>query len=122
MEKLQKTYQDEIKGMAEKLDATYKKYAAEQATQTQAVNEQRAQEMQQERARIQQAEQAAYQDMQKRQAERLNPILELAQKTIKEVAAAKGVVYVLDASAGKGLIVYEKGENLFDAVKAKLGF
>lgn len=122
MEKLQKTYKDEITGMAEKLEAKIKKYSAEQATQTQTVNEQRAQEVQQERVRIQQAEQAAYQDMQKRQAERLNPILELAQKTIKEVAAEKGVTYVLDASAGKGLIVYEKGENLYDAVKAKLGF
>jgi outer membrane protein len=122
MEKLQKTYKDEITGMAKKLEAKIQKYTAEQATQTQTVNEQRAQEVQQERARIQQAEQAAYQDMQKRQGEKLNPILELAQKAIKDVAADKGIIYVLDASAGKGLLVFEKGENIFDAVKAKLGF
>ncbi len=122
MEKLQKTYKDEIEGMAKKLEAKYKKFAAEQATQTQSVNEKRAQEVQQDKARIGQAEQAAYQDMQKRQQERLTPILEKAQKAIKDVAAAKGIAYVLDASAGKGLIVFDKGEDLYDAVKAKLGF
>ena len=47
MEKLQKTYKDEITGMAEKLEAKFKKYNAEGATQTQAINEQRAQEIQQ---------------------------------------------------------------------------
>ena len=122
MEKLQKTYQDEIKTLAQKLESKIKKYTAEQATQTQTINEQRAQEVQQDRARIQQAEQEAYQDMQKRQADRLNPIVELAQKTVKEVAAAKGAIYVLDASAGKGLLVFDKGEDLFGAVKTKLGF
>ena len=122
MEKLQKTYKDEITGMAKKLEAKIQKYTAEQATQTQSVNEQRAQEVQQERARISQAEQAAYQDMQKRQGEKLSPILEKAQKAIKDVAAEKGIIYVLDASAGKGLIVFDKGEDLFEAVKAKLGF
>ena len=47
--------------------------------------------------------------------------LEKAQKAIDEVAAAKGVLYVLDASVGKGLLV-KKGQDIFNAVKAKLGF
>ena len=61
------------------------------------------------------------QDMQKRQAEGLNPIIEKAQKAIEAVAAEKGVEYVLDASIGKGLLV-KKGTDLYDAVKTKLGF
>ena len=48
IEKLGKTYQDEIEGMAKKLDAKMKKYTAEQKTQTQEINEIRAQEVQQE--------------------------------------------------------------------------
>lgn len=122
MEKLQKTYKDEITGMAKKLDATIKKYTAEQATQTQVINETRAQEVQQERARIQQAEQAAYQDMQKRQNDKLVPIIEKARKAISDVAAEKGIIYVLDSTEGRALLVFDKGENLYNAVKAKLGF
>ncbi len=121
IEKLGKTYQDEIEGMAKKLDAKMKKYTAEQNTQTQEINETRAQEVQQERARYEQLRQTAYQEMQKKQAEGLEPIIEKAQKAIEEVAAAKSILYVLDASLGKGLLV-SKGEDLFGAVKTKLGF
>ena len=59
--------------------------------------------------------------MQKKQNDGLQPIIEKAQKAIEAVATTKGVVYVLDASVGKGLLV-KKGEDLFSAVKAKLGF
>ncbi|NOQ92768.1 MAG: OmpH family outer membrane protein, partial [Flavobacteriaceae bacterium] len=40
---------------------------------------------------------------------------------VKDVAAEKGVQYVFDSSPGKGLIVFEKGEDLMSAVKVKLG-
>ncbi len=122
MEKLGKTYQDDLSGMAKKLENKMKKYTAEQATQTQATNEKRAAEVQQERAKLEQAKQVAYQEMQKMQNTKLGPILKKAQQAIKDVAAAKGIVYVFDAAAGKGLIVFEKGVNLYDAVKTKLGF
>jgi outer membrane protein len=121
IEKLGKTYQDEIEGMAKKLDAKMKKYTAEQNAQTQEINESRAQEVQQERARYESLRQTAYQEMQKKQAEGLEPIIQKAQKAIEEVAAAKGILYVLDASVGKGLLV-SKGDDLFGAVKTKLGF
>ena len=98
-----------------------KKYQAEAETQTKETNEQRALEVQQDRARYEQARQTAMQDMQKRQAEGLNPIIEKAQKAISDVAAEKGIEYVLDASLGKGLLV-KKGTDLYTAVKAKLGF
>lgn len=121
MEKLSKTYQDEITGMEKKIEATQKKYVAESKTQTQATNDKRAKELQGEAAKLEQARRFAYQDMQKRQNEGLQPIIEKAQKAIEDVAASKGVLYVLDSSVGKGLLV-KKGEDLFNAVKAKLGF
>ena len=121
IEKLGKTYQDEVEGMAKKLDAKMKKYTQEQNTQTKEINEIRAKEVQQENQRYEQLRQTAYQDMQQKQADGLKPIIEKAQKAIEEVAAAKGVLYVFDASMGKGLLV-KKGEDLYAAVKAKLGF
>lgn len=121
IEKLGKTYQDEIEGMGKKLDAKIKKYQAEQNTQTKEINETRALEVQQENQRYENLRQTAYQEMQKKQAEGLNPIIEKAQKAVEDVAAAKGIVYVFDASVGKGLLV-SKGEDLYAAVKTKLGF
>ena len=121
MEKLGKTYQDEIVGMEKKIEATQKKYVAESKTQTKETNDKRVQELQGEAAKIDQARKFAYQDMQKKQNEGLQPIIEKAQKAIEDVAAAKGVLYVIDASIGKGLLV-KKGEDLFGAVKSKLGF
>ncbi|QTE22253.1 OmpH family outer membrane protein [Polaribacter cellanae] len=117
LEKLGKSYQSEIEGMKKKLEAKYQKYTAEQETQTPDTNKKRAEEVQLERARYEQAQQTAYQEMQKKQAEELQPIVKKAEKAIEEVAAAKGILYVFDA---KSLIV-KKGEDIYDAVKAKLG-
>lgn len=121
IEKLGKTYQKDIEEMAKKLDAKMKKYAAEQNTQTKATNEKRAAEVQQERVQYEQARQTAYQELQKKQNEKLVPIIEKAEKALQAVADAKGIKYVLDASPGKGLLV-RKGEDLYNAVKTKLGF
>ena len=119
--KITKTYKDDIDGMKKKLDDKIQKYTAEQAQQTEDTNKQRAQEVQVDNSRVQQAEQAAYQDIQEKQNNKLAPIIEKARKAISEVAKAKQILYVLDGSAGRGLLVAD-GENLYDAVKAKLVF
>lgn len=121
VEKLGKTYQDEIESMGKTIEAKMKKYTAEQNTQTKEINELRGKEVQEDNQRFETLRQTAYQEMQKKQAEGLKPIIEKAQKAIEEVAASKGILYVMDASIGKGLLV-KKGEDLYDAVKAKLGF
>jgi len=121
IEKLSKTYKNDIDEMAKTLEAKIKKYEAEQGTQTDITNKTRAQEVQQDRLRIQQYEQTAYQELQEKQNKQLNPIIEKAQKAIQEVATAKGFEYVLDATQGKTLLV-AKGTDLYSAVKTKLGF
>ncbi|PIE97497.1 MAG: hypothetical protein CR961_01900 [Polaribacter sp.] len=122
LQRLEKTYKNDIEAMAKKLQAKMTKYQKEGATQSQEINEKRAMEVQQEGARIQKARQEAAVAMQKKYQEKTMPILQKAEKAIKEVASEKGIIYVLDASPGKGLIVYDKGEDLYNAVKAKLGF
>ena len=122
LEKLRTTYRNDIEGMFKKLEAKVKKYEAEGKTQTQEENVKRAQEVQLDRQKIAQAEQTMNQEMAKRYQEKTLPILQKAEDAIKAVAAEKGFVYVMDASPGKGLIVYDKGEDILAAVKAKLGF
>ena len=118
--KITKTYKDDIDGMKKKLQDKVKKYTAEQAQLTEDSNKQRVEEVQADNSRIQQAEQAAYQDIQEKQNNKLIPIVDKARKAINEVAKAKQILYVLDASAGRGLLVSD-GEDLYDAVKEKLG-
>ena len=118
--KITKTYKDDIDEMKKKLNDKINKYTAEQAQQTEATNKQRAQEVQADNARVQQAEQAAYQDIQEKQNNKLVPIIEKARKAVSEIAKSKQILYVLDASAGRGLLVAD-GEDLYEAAKAKLG-
>ncbi|WP_299160325.1 OmpH family outer membrane protein [uncultured Tenacibaculum sp.] len=122
LEKLNKTYRDDIEAMYKKLEAKIKKYEAEGKSQTQEINQKRAVEVQQDRLRITKAEQSAGQEMQKKYQEKTLPILKKAEDAIKAVASEKGIIYVFDATPGKGLIVYDKGEDIYGAVKAKLGF
>ncbi|MEN8775652.1 MAG: OmpH family outer membrane protein [Polaribacter sp.] len=117
LEKIGKTYQGEIEGMKKKLEAKYQKYTAEQATQTEETNKKRAEEVQLDKVKLDQAQQAAYQEMQGKQNEGLEPIVKKAEKAIQDTAADKGILYVFDE---KSLIV-KKGVDLYDAVKAKLG-
>lgn len=120
IEKISKTYSDDIAGMEKKLEAKYKKYSAEQGSQTQEVNAQRAKEVQDENARINQAKQTAVQDIQQKQQTKLIPILEKADKAIKEIAKSKGLLYVLDSSIGKGVLVAD-GVDIYNDLKTKLG-
>ena len=118
--KTTKTYKDDLESSAKAIDAKIQKYTAEGPSQTEEVNKQRADEVQGERARLAQAEQAAVQDIQEKQQKGLIPILQKAEKAVNEVADTKALIYILDASAGKGLLV-AKGENIYEALQTKLG-
>ncbi|SED15178.1 periplasmic chaperone for outer membrane proteins Skp [Tenacibaculum sp. MAR_2009_124] len=122
LEKLKKTYNDDIESLINKLKAKITKYEAEGKSQTQEENQKRAIEVQQDRQKIAQAEQQAAQELQKKYQEKTLPILKKAEDAIKAVAAEKSIIYVFDAAPGKGLIVYDKGEDIYNAVKTKLGF
>lgn len=121
LKKVQQTYADEYNAQATALQAKLKKYDAEAPTQTDVKNEERRIEVQTLQQKIQKYGQTAEQEIQKKRFELLKPIVERAQKAVKDVAAEKGVKYVFDSSPGKGLIVFEEGEDLMPAVKAKLG-
>jgi outer membrane protein len=122
LEKMSKTYRDDIGALETKLQDKLKRYEAEAKAQTQETNVKREAEVRQESARIQQAKQLATQELQKKEAELSNPLILKAQKAIKDVAAAKGLAYIFNSAPGGGLIVFDKGIDIYSAVKAKLGF
>jgi outer membrane protein len=117
LEKLGKTYGDEITTAQKALKAKIDKYTAEEISKTAAQNEERIKEVQEDQGKIQQLQQVAQQELQQKEKAALDPIIKKAQEAIKAVAKEKGIAYVMDA---KALIVLE-GEDLLPAVKTSLG-
>lgn len=72
--------------------------------------------------RIAQLQQTSQQQMQQKQNDLLQPIIEKAQKAVDEVAKAKGYSYVFnDTGDGTILVVKPAGDDLTAQVKTKLG-
>lgn len=117
LEKLSKTYEAEIRAEQEKYTAKLKKYDAEAASQTDAVNKQRGAEVQQDQQRIYKLSQTAQQEITAKRNEKLKPLLEKVKKAINDVAKEQGYTYVLEAST----LIVANGTDLLPAVKAKLG-
>ncbi len=116
LEKLGKTYGEEINNAQVALKAKIDKYTAEEISQTAEQNRLRIEEVQKDQLKIQQLQQVAQQELQQKEKAALEPIIQKAQEAIKAVATSKGIIYVLDS---KALIVSE-GEDLLPAVKKSL--
>jgi len=117
LEKLGKSYQDEIKNMENALKAKLQKYDQEASSQTNETNVARQQEVQLEAQKLDQYKATAMQDLQKQEQDGMKPILEKAQKAVEQVAAEQGIEYVINANT----LIVAKGKDLLPDVKAKLG-
>ncbi len=120
LEKLEKTYDTEIKDMVTEAQSTMKRYEAEAQTKTDEENAKRANELQQTQRTIGEYRQNAMNELQKKQVELMRPVMEKARITIQKVARAKGFDYVLDSTTGTGVIMAD-GYDLMPDVKKELG-
>jgi outer membrane protein len=120
LEKLQKTYDTEIRDMMTEAQKTMQRYESEAPTKTEDENQKRAAELQSTQQRIREHGQVAQQDLQKKELDLLKPIYEKARVAIQKVARAQGFDYVLDSTNGSGVIMAD-GTDLMPAVKKELG-
>ena len=104
--------------MADEFQAKLKKYDAEAATVTDAVNAERQKEVQDMQKRIQDFGQNAQKELQTKQEEITKPIYEKVRASIQKVGKAKGFQYVLNS---EGLLLAD-GKNLTADIKKDLGF
>lgn len=121
LEKLAKTYETDIKTMATELQNKVTQYDAEASTKTQEENTKRMTEVQGMETSIRQYQAQAQQELAKKEAELLEPILKRAKDAVVKVAKAQGFDYVLDSTAGQGVILAD-GKDLLADVKKELGF
>lgn len=121
LEKMAKTYQADMKAMGTELQNKVKQYQAEAASQTPEENAKREQEVIGMEQTVRQFQGNAQQKLAEKEAQLLEPIYKKAKDAIVRVSKAQGFQYVLDSTAGQGVIVAE-GTDLMASVKQDLGF
>ncbi|RKS95234.1 periplasmic chaperone for outer membrane proteins Skp [Flavobacterium limicola] len=118
LDKLSTTYDGEYKKMVEEYQGKLKKYEAEAATVTEAVNGDRSKEVQDMQKRIVDYRDDAQKQLQQKESDIVKPLMEKVRASIQKVGKAKGFQYVLDGST----LLLADGPNLTADVKKDLGF
>ncbi len=118
LEKLSTTYDADYKKMVEEYQAKLKKYEAESATVTDAINGDRSKEVQDMQKRIVDFRDNAQKELQQKESDIVKPLMEKVRTSIQKVGKAKGFQYVLDGST----LLLADGPNLTADVKKDLGF
>src|SRR5690554_3104079 len=120
LDKVQKSYDTEIKAMMKELDTKAKQFDSESSTKSDEENQKRVEELQNMQNNVQTYRNQALQDLEKKRADIFKPILEKAQSTIQKVGRAQGYQYVLDSTLGSGIILAD-GKDLMADVKKDMG-
>ncbi|WP_196783703.1 OmpH family outer membrane protein [Flavobacterium hydrophilum] len=118
LQKLSGTYDAEYKKMIEEYQTKIKKYDAESATATEAVNTERAKEVQDMQKRIGDYRDNAQKELQQKETDLVKPLMEKVRASIQKIGKAKGFQYVLDGST----LLLADGPNITADVKKDLGF
>lgn len=118
LKKLSDTYTADYKTMVDEYQAKLKKYDAEAATVTDAVNQTRQQEVQDMGKRIGDFQETAQKDLQKKETDLMKPIEDKVKASIQKVGKAKGFQYILNATD----LLLADGPDLTADVKKDLGF
>ena len=118
LDKLSTTYDAEFKKMVEEYQGKLKKYEAEAATVTEAVNGERGKEVQDMEKRITDYRTNAQKELQQKESDIVKPLMEKVKASIQKVGRAKGFQYVLESTP----LFLADGTNLTADVKKDLGF
>lgn len=120
IEDYQKQFVDQLTAMNNEYKSKGEAYQAQQATMTDAMRTAKENELSDIQKRMQDYSSSAQQQVNAKTNELSKPLFDKVRAAIAEVAKEKGYTYVLDSSQ-TDLIVSPPGDDLMDAVKAKLG-
>ncbi|MDC1105799.1 OmpH family outer membrane protein [Prolixibacteraceae bacterium] len=121
METHGRSLEEQLTALQTDFQAKVAEYQKGSATMTDIVRSTKEGELRDMQQRIQNFQQLAQQEVQKKQKELFQPILEKAQEAVKNVAKDQGMTYVLDTSSG--VVLYQSNESIdiLPLVKVKLG-
>jgi outer membrane protein len=116
----QKELEDALGMMQKEAQTKYVEFLAKRDSLSETVRKMKEDDLNLMNERIQNYQQSAQQQMQTKQQEIFKPMLEKADKAVKEVGAEKGLVYVFDMSARVILYNSKESLDLLPLVKVKL--
>ena len=116
-----KELETQLMAMQAELEQKYNDYLAKKDSLSALIQQTRETELQDLQARIQSFQQTAQQDLQAKEQELLQPIIEKARNTIREISKEQGYTYVFDTSTGALVYWPEESDDLLPLVKTKLG-
>ncbi|MBA4409113.1 MAG: OmpH family outer membrane protein [Bacteroidota bacterium] len=116
----QKELEDALGMMQKEAQTKYVEYLAKRDSLSETVRKMKEDDLNAMNDRIQTYQQSAQQQMQTKQAEIFKPMLDKADKAVKDVGAEKGLIYVFDMSSRVILYNSKESLDLLPLVKAKL--
>lgn len=118
-------YAMELEGELEIMQVEYRNklndYLEKQDNLTPLVKQTKEQELNEFQSRIQEFSNSAQQEIQKQEAQLIQPIIMKAEKAIKDVAKENGFTYIFDLSRGAVIFFSEQSIDILPLVKKKLG-
>ena len=119
MDIYQKQFIDQLTAMNNEYQTKVQDYQKNNATMTDAIRSAKQSELQDFQKRMQDYQNDAQQKVDAKTNELSKPLIDKARAAVSDVAKEKGYNYILDSSQTT-LIVSPAGDDLLDAVKAKL--
>ena len=121
LQRYAKQLQDQMDALQVEYNRKLQDYQAQQGQLTDLIRKTKEQELIDMQKNIQNFQADAQQEMQKKQQEMLQPIIDKANNAIKEVARENGFIYIFDVAGGMILYYSEKSVDILPMVKKKLG-
>jgi outer membrane protein len=115
-----RTLQSQFDAMQNELQSKVMDYQSNQATMSAIIKQTKEKEIQDLQARIDAFQNSAQQDLQDKETELSQPLIDKAREAVKQVAKEHGYTYILNTSGG--MVIYaDPGDDIMDLVKKKLG-
>lgn len=115
-----KSLESQLQTMYGEYQTKLQDYQANLRTMSDIIRQTKERELADLETRIQDFQQQAETDMQNKQVELLQPLIDKARKAIEDVGRENGYTYIFDVGVGT-LLYFEKGDNILPLVKTKLG-
>jgi len=106
--------------MQEELQKKYNEYTEKQSQMSDLIRQTKEQEIRDLGSRIEAYQQNAQAQLQEKEKELLQPIIDRAKQAIADVAKENGYTYIFDTSVG-ALLYQQDSDDIFSLVKKKLG-
>lgn len=110
----------QLKAMQDELQKKYNDYMDKKSQMSDLIRQTKEQEITELSQRIDDYRQRAQQQLQDKEKELLQPIIDRAKQAIAEVARENGYTYIFDTSAGT-LLYQQDSDDILPLVKKKLG-